>query len=45
LNKKNGKVSVHAYIIPGFLSWGRKFFRLKEGLLDVQLRRSLRSPW
>jgi hypothetical protein len=24
---------------------GRKFFRLKEGLLDVQLRRSLRSPW
>jgi hypothetical protein len=37
-------MGVHAYIIPGFLR-GRKFFRLKEGLLDVQLRRSLRSPW
>jgi hypothetical protein len=45
LNEKNGKVDVHAYIIPGFLSSGRKFFRLKERLLDVQLRRNLRSPW
>jgi hypothetical protein len=45
LNEKNGKVDVHAYIITGFLHWGRKFFRLKEGHLDVQLRRSLRSPW
>jgi hypothetical protein len=32
---ENRKVSVHAYLIFGFLSWGRKFFRLKEGLLDV----------
>jgi hypothetical protein len=39
------EINVHAYIIPSFLSWGRKFFRLKERLLDVQLRRNLRSPW
>jgi hypothetical protein len=38
-------MDVHAYIIFGFPSWGRKFFRLKEGLLDIWLRRSLRSPW
>jgi hypothetical protein len=35
LNEKNGKEGVHAYIIPGFLSWGGKFFRIEEGLLDV----------
>jgi hypothetical protein len=29
----NRKVGVHAYLISGFLSWGRKYFRLKEGLL------------
>jgi hypothetical protein len=37
-------INVHAYIIPGFLIWGRKFFRRKEGFLTVQMRRSLRSP-
>jgi hypothetical protein len=36
-------MGIHAYIISDFLSWGRKFFRLKEGLLDVWLRRSLRG--
>jgi hypothetical protein len=39
------EINIHAYLISGLLSWRRKFFRLKEGLLDVQLRRSLRSPW
>jgi hypothetical protein len=39
------EINVHDYIIPGFLSWGRMFFRIREGFLDVQLRRSLRSPW
>jgi hypothetical protein len=42
---ENRKMDVHAYIVSGFPSWGRKFFRLEEGLLDVWLRRSLRSPW
>jgi hypothetical protein len=37
---KNRRMGVHAYIISGFPSWGRKFFRLEEGLLDVWLRRS-----
>jgi hypothetical protein len=35
LLNKNRKMGVHAYIISSFLSWGRKFFRLEEGLLDV----------
>jgi hypothetical protein len=39
------EINIQAYLISSLLSWRRKFFRLKEGLLDVQLRRSLRSPW
>jgi hypothetical protein len=42
---KKRRMGVHAYIVSGFLSWGRKFFKLKEGHLDVWYRRSLRSPW
>jgi hypothetical protein len=42
---ENRKMDVHAYIISGFLSWGRKFFRLEEGLVDVWLRRSWMIPW
>jgi hypothetical protein len=45
LDEENGKVGVHTYIIPGFLSWGGEFFRLDERLLDVWLKGSLRSPW
>jgi hypothetical protein len=45
LLNENKMMGVHAYIVSGFLSWGRKFFRLEEGFLDVWLRRSLRSPW
>jgi hypothetical protein len=37
-------MGVHAYIISNFPSGGRKFFRLKEGLSDVWLRRSWMSP-
>jgi hypothetical protein len=29
------EINVHAYITSGFPNGGRKFFRLKEGLLDV----------
>jgi hypothetical protein len=39
------EVNIHAYLISGLLSWRWEFFRLKEGSLDDQLRRSLRGPW
>jgi hypothetical protein len=39
------EINIHAYLIPGLLSWRREFFRLKKGFLDGQLRRSLRVPW
>jgi hypothetical protein len=39
------EINIHAYLISGLLSWRREFFKLKKGLLDVKLGRSLRSPW
>jgi hypothetical protein len=37
------EINIHAYLIPGLLSWRREFFRLKKRFLDNQLRRSLGS--
>jgi hypothetical protein len=39
------EMNIHAYLIPGFLSWRGDFFRFKERFLDDQSRRSLRGPW
>jgi hypothetical protein len=39
------ETNIHAYLIPGFLSWRREFFRLKYGFQYDQSRRSLRGPW
>jgi hypothetical protein len=38
------EINIHAYLIPGLLSWRRKFFRLKKGFLGDQSRRSWWSP-
>jgi hypothetical protein len=29
------EINIHAYLVYGLLSWRRKSFGLKEGLLDV----------
>jgi hypothetical protein len=39
------EINIHAYLVSSLLSWRREFFRLKEGFLDDQSRRTLRSPW
>jgi hypothetical protein len=39
------EMNIHAYLIPGLLSWRRDFFRFKKKFLDDQSRRILRGPW
>jgi hypothetical protein len=42
---KNRRMGVHAYIIYGFPSGGRKIFRLEERFLSIWLRRNWIVSW